>query len=235
MAELTVLQGLVVFTVFRVGFLGSARFGSGVMVARLDDGSWSSPSAIEILGGGFGGLIGVEMTDFVFVLNDTYAVRTFSQCGSALLSANLSTAFGPVGRSVEVAGGASTKGAAATFAYSKTKGIYAGVSLEGAIMIERRGANRKLYKQKVKASQVLTGAVAPPPEVKPLMDILALNVFHPKLETPPLSREMPPDGTAEAPENQVSELPTEISQPVYELDAGPAPTPPTPRAIQSEA
>lgn len=219
------------------------------MLARLDDGSWSPPSAITIFGAGFGGLIGVEMTDFVFVLNDPHAVRTFSQCGSALLSANLSTALGPVGRSVEVGGGASARGAAATFAYSKSKGVYGGMSLEGAILIERRHANRKLYKQKVKASQVLTGAVAPPPELKPLMDILALDVFHPKLDTPTPSREMPPDDTVELPaegEHQVSELHTEPSQPVYELDAGPAPTPatpatpvtpptpPMPRAIQPE-
>lgn len=205
------------------------------MLARLDDSSWSPPSAITIFGVGFGGLIGVEMTDFVFVLNDPHAVRTFSQCGSALLSANLSTALGPVGRSAEVGGGVSAKGAAATFAYSKSKGLYGGVSLEGAVLIERRHANQKLYKQKVKASQVLTGAVVPPPEVKSLMDILALDVFHPKLNTPTLSREMPPYDTVELPatgEHQVSELHTEPSQPVYELDA--APTPPTPRIIQPE-
>lgn len=201
------------------------------MVARLDNGSWSPPSAITILGVGFGSLIGVEMTDFVFVLNDAYAVRTFSQCGSATLSANLSTALGPVGTSIELAGGASAKGAAAMFTFSKTKGLYAGVSFEGAVLIERRGANRKLYKQKIKATQVLTGTVAPPPEVKPLMDILALDVFHPKVDMQPVLGEIPredlPDGTVELPaaENQVSELHTEPSHPVYELDAGPSPAP----------
>ena len=68
-------KGLAVLTVLKAGFLGSGRFGSGVVVARLADGSWSAPSAIVTGGGGFGGQIGFELTDFVFILNDAAAVR----------------------------------------------------------------------------------------------------------------------------------------------------------------
>ncbi|KAF9698038.1 hypothetical protein EKO04_004430 [Ascochyta lentis] len=121
-------KGLAILTVFKAGFLGTARFGSGVVVARLADGSWSAPSAIGTIGGGFGGQIGFELTDFVFILNDASAVRTFAQAGSLTLGGNVSIAAGPVGRNAEAAGVASLKGVAGVFSYSKTKGLFAGVS-----------------------------------------------------------------------------------------------------------
>jgi hypothetical protein len=94
-------QGLAVITVFKAGFLGSGRFGSGIVVARLSDGTWSAPSAIGTIGGGFGGQIGFELTDFVFILNDYNAVKTFSQAASVTLGGNVSIAAGPVGRNAE--------------------------------------------------------------------------------------------------------------------------------------
>ena len=60
-------------------------------------------------GGGFGGQIGFELTDFVFILNDRHAVRTFSQQGSITLGGNVSLAAGPVGRNAEAAGAASLR------------------------------------------------------------------------------------------------------------------------------
>ena len=161
----------------KAGFLGSARFGSGVIVARLPDGTWSAPSAIGSLGAGFGGQIGFEVTDFVFVLNDSAAVRTFSQAGSLTLGGNVSIAAGPVGRNAEAAGAASLKGVAGVFAYSKTKGLFAGVSLEGSGFIERRDANEKMYGQRLTASQLLSGFVPVPPAAEPLMQILNSRAF----------------------------------------------------------
>ncbi|KGQ09179.1 SH3 domain-containing protein [Beauveria bassiana D1-5] len=138
-------KGLAIITVLKAGFLGSGRFGSGLVVARLPDGSWSAPSAIATAGAGFGGQIGFELTDFVFILNDANAVKTFAQAGSLTLGGNVSLAAGPVGRNAEAAGAASLKSVAGIFSYSKTKGLFAGVSLEGSAIIERRDANEKLY------------------------------------------------------------------------------------------
>ncbi|KAI5287933.1 Protein ysc84, partial [Ascosphaera atra] len=84
--------GLAILTVVKAGFLGSARFGSGIIVSRLRDGGWSAPSAIATVGGGFGGQIGLELTDFVFILNDYAAVRTFARAGSITLGGNVSLA-----------------------------------------------------------------------------------------------------------------------------------------------
>lgn len=170
-------KGLAVITVFKAGFLGSGRFGNGIVVARLDDGTWSAPSAIATAGAGFGGQIGFELTDFVFILNDKNAVRTFSQAGSLTLGGNVSIAAGPVGRNAEAAGAASLKGVAGVFAYSKTKGLFAGVSLEGSAIIERRDANEKMYGSRVKAADLLMGSVRPPPQAQPLMTVLNSRVF----------------------------------------------------------
>ncbi|OTB09638.1 hypothetical protein M426DRAFT_6902 [Hypoxylon sp. CI-4A] len=170
-------KGLAILTVIKAGFLGSARFGSGLVVARLPDGSWSAPSAIITAGGGFGGQIGFELTDFVFILNDSHAVKTFSQQGSITLGGNVSIAAGPVGRNAEAAGAASLKGVAGIFSYSKTKGLFAGVSLEGSAIVERRDANEKLYGQRWTAAQLLTGSVRPPSQAAPLMSVLNSRVF----------------------------------------------------------
>lgn len=170
-------QGLAVLTVFKAGFLGTARFGSGIVVARLADGTWSAPSALATGGGGFGGQIGFELTDFVFILNNAAAVRTFSQQGSLTLGGNVSIAAGPVGRNAEAAGAASLKGVAGVFAYSKTKGLFAGVSLEGSVLIERRDANEKLYNSRITAKQLLAGGVRPPPSAEPLMRVLNSRIF----------------------------------------------------------
>jgi hypothetical protein len=82
-----------------------------------------------------------------------------------------------VGRNAEAAGAASLKGVAGIFSYSKTKGLFAGVSLEGSAIIERRDANEKLYGTRFTAAQLLTGSVRPPPAAQPLMSILNSRIF----------------------------------------------------------
>ncbi|KFZ13339.1 hypothetical protein V502_06668 [Pseudogymnoascus sp. VKM F-4520 (FW-2644)] len=170
-------KGLAIITVLKAGFLGSARYGNGIVVARLSDGTWSAPSAIGLGGAGFGGQIGFELTDFVFVLNDASAVKAFSQQGSLTLGGNVSLAAGPIGRNAEAAGAASLRGVAGVFSYSKTKGLFAGVSLEGSAIVERRDANEKLYGQRFTAAQLMEGSVRPPPAAQPLMQVLNSRVF----------------------------------------------------------
>ena len=110
-------------------------------------------------------------------MNDAAAVRTFSQKGSLTLGGNVSIAAGPVGRNAEAAGAASLKGVAGVFSYSKTKGLFAGVSLEGSVLIERRDANEKLYNSRITARQLLEGGVRPPPAAEPLMRVLNSRAF----------------------------------------------------------
>jgi len=178
--KISVLQhakGLVVLSVLKGGFLFSGRVGSGLVIARLPDGSWSAPSAIGTAGIGVGGQIGGELTDFVMILNNRAAVESFAQLGSVTLGGNISVAAGPIGRNAEAAGTASLKNVAAIFSYSKTKGLFAGVSLEGSVMIERRDANSKFYNQKVTAKQLLTGRVPAPPGADLLYRVLNSRAF----------------------------------------------------------
>ena len=175
----------------KAGFLGSGRLGSGIVVARLSDGSWSAPSALATAGGGFGGQIGFELTDFVFILNDSAAVRAFSQAASVTLGGNVSIAAGPVGRNAEASGAASMKGVAGVFSYSKTKGLFAGVSLEGSVLIERRDANEKMYGGRITARQLLEGGVRPPPAADPLMRVLNTRVFSGNANNDAMYNDMP--------------------------------------------
>uniref|UniRef100_V5ER89 SH3 domain-containing protein n=1 Tax=Kalmanozyma brasiliensis (strain GHG001) TaxID=1365824 RepID=V5ER89_KALBG len=158
-------KGFAIFTVFRIGFLLSARAGSGVVVAKADDGRWSAPAAIGIggLGGGFNA--GAEVTDFLIVLNSKSAVRSFMATGSLQLGGNMSVAVGPLGRSAEASGSVNTKGrVAAMFSYSKSKGLYGGISVEGTVLVNREDANVKAYGQYAKnPKQILSGAVDRPP------------------------------------------------------------------------
>ncbi|KAJ5775554.1 uncharacterized protein N7511_000565 [Penicillium nucicola] len=170
-------KGIAIFTALRAGFLGSARFGSGLIVARLPDGSWSAPSAMGMGGVGAGGQFGMELTDFVFVLTTDLAVKTFMQAGSLTLGGNLSVAFGPIGRSAEAGGVLGAKGGAGVFAYSKTRGLYGGVTVEGGFIAERPRANKKFYGRKVRAVELLTGLVPLPTEAGVLMDVLNGNFF----------------------------------------------------------
>ncbi|ODV89211.1 hypothetical protein CANCADRAFT_18111, partial [Tortispora caseinolytica NRRL Y-17796] len=175
-------KGLAILTVLKAGFLFSGRAGSGVVVARLPDGSWSGPSAIVTAGAGVGGQIGAELTDFVMILNSRQAVETFAQLGSVTLGGNISIAAGPLGRNVEADGTASLKSVAAIFSYSKTKGLFAGVSLEGSVIAERRDANRKFYGPNATAAKILSGQLEAPPGADPLLHMLESRIFSPDLD-----------------------------------------------------
>ncbi|KAI7905953.1 uncharacterized protein BX663DRAFT_428841 [Cokeromyces recurvatus] len=168
-------KGLAIFTVLKAGFLFSGRAGSGLVVAKLPDGRWSAPSAIITGGMGFGGQIGAELTDFIMVLNTSAAVRTFMHHGSITLGGNISVAAGPIGRNAEASGTASIKNIAAVYSYSKTRGLFAGVSLEGSVIIERFDANKKMYGGKVQTRDLLNGTIPPPAAADPLYRALELK------------------------------------------------------------
>ncbi|KAJ7693688.1 hypothetical protein B0H17DRAFT_1059529 [Mycena rosella] len=158
-------KGFAIFTILKAGFLFSARAGTGIVIAKLADGTWSSPSAIGTAGLGVGGQLGAEMTDFLIVLNSRSAVRSFMASGSLTLGGNMSLA-GPLGgRTGEAIGSLNTSGkVAAMYSYSKTRGLLA-ASLSrcaGSVIVERQDANVQAYGSQVTAKLLLGGAVDPP-------------------------------------------------------------------------
>ncbi|CAG8533960.1 15814_t:CDS:2 [Acaulospora morrowiae] len=152
--------GLAIFTVIKAGFFWSGRVGSGLVVAKLDDGTWSPPSCINIGGVGFGPQIGADVTDFIIILNTKEAVKAFCHGENLTLGGSLSVTAGPVAIGGEVSG--SVYEAAALYSYSKSKGLFAGVSLEGTIIIERKDANKLFYGNPVSAEDILSGKVERP-------------------------------------------------------------------------
>ncbi|KAH9053187.1 DUF500-domain-containing protein [Lactarius vividus] len=172
--------GFAIFTIFKAGFLFSARGGGGIVIARLDDGSWSAPSAIGLAGVGVGGQAGAEMTDFLIVLNSRSAVRSFMAAGSLTLGGNMSLAVGPLGRNGEASTALSTSGkVAAMYSYSKTRGLFGGVSVEGSVIVERQDANAQAYRSDVSAKQILSGSVTPPEWAQPLIRTLESRTSTP--------------------------------------------------------
>ncbi|KAG1834621.1 hypothetical protein DFJ58DRAFT_821350 [Suillus subalutaceus] len=166
-------KGFAIFTVFKAGFLFSARAGTGIVIAKLDDGSWSAPSAIGSAGVGIGGQLGAEMTDFLIILNSTSAVRSFMSAGNLTLGGNISVAVGPLGRNGEAIGSVNSSGkVAAMYSYSKTRGLFGGVSIEGSVIVERQDANTLAYKQDVTAKMLLSGAFPCPEWALPLVKTL---------------------------------------------------------------
>lgn len=155
-------RGLAIFQVIKAGFVFSGKAGSGIVLARLPDGSWSAPSCIGTAGVGWGLQIGADITDFVIVLNSEEAVRAFSMGGNVTIGGNVSASAGPIGTGGAVQ--ASLASPAPMFSYSKSKGLFAGLSLEGTVLIERKDANRDFYGSDVPAKDILSGRV-PPPEV----------------------------------------------------------------------
>ncbi|KAL4980296.1 hypothetical protein BDW66DRAFT_147726 [Aspergillus desertorum] len=174
-------KGLAIFSVFEVGMMRSLRFGSGLVVASLFNGTWSAPSAITIGKLTAKGQFGMELTAFVYVLNSDKAVEKFSQAKSITLGQDVSIAVGPFGRSAELAGGSCE---ADIFAYCKTRSVFGGSTLEGATIGERIDANRKMYQKTVTTRQLLRGEVALPPETYGLMKILHSTWLRPVARRP---------------------------------------------------
>lgn len=160
-------KGLAFLTVLKAGFIFSGQGGWGVVVAKTGKG-WSGPSAIGTGGAGFGFQIGAQVTDFILVLNSPEAVSAFARGANIAIGADLSAAAGPVGRSV----GADVMPVAAVYTYSRSQGLFAGISLEGTVIAARNDANKEYYGRDVTPEEILSGKVQAPAGAAPLQAAL---------------------------------------------------------------
>lgn len=178
-------KGLAIFTTFRTGLHISGAGGSGVVVARLPDGSWSPPAGflVHTLGAGF--MIGLDIYDCVCVLNTQSAVDAFARRARVSLGGELAVVAGPVGAGggLETAlggGGKSTSdgnggkdgsgsGTSSSsggqknkpvWSYMKSRGFYAGVQADGTVIIPRPDANAAFYgEREISVERILKGQV----------------------------------------------------------------------------
>jgi SH3 domain-containing YSC84-like protein 1 len=161
-------KGLAIITVTKGGFVFTGRGGTGIVVARTDKG-WSGPSAIGAGGMGFGFQAGGQVSELVIVLNTPDAVVAFAKGGNFTFGGALSLATGPVGRDLE---GSMALGAV-MYTYSRSQGLFAGVSLEGTVIGTRDEANAEFYGKPVQARDILSGSIEPPAGAQKLLKFLS--------------------------------------------------------------
>ncbi|XP_055806541.1 uncharacterized protein LOC129875135 isoform X1 [Solanum dulcamara] len=167
-------RGLAILTVVKVGVMVTYNIGTGLVIARREDGSWSPPSAISSFGVGWGAQAGGELTDFIIVLRTTDAVKTFGGDAHLSVGAGVSAAAGIIGRTAEADLRAGTGGYAACCTYSCSKGAFVGCSLQGSIVTTRTRENSRFYgSQSMKASEILLGSLPRPPAAAALYRALA--------------------------------------------------------------
>lgn len=151
------------------GFGG--RHGKGLIAKRIGRNQWGTPSFIDVSGGSFGLQIGVSKTDLVLFFTDEDAVKELMDDKGLKLGADAAVAAGPVGRTAEV--GTNITFDEPIYSYSRSKGLFAGISLEGAVMNVNDSANEKVYGKGVTGTDILiNGTVAPQPVVRPFLDAL---------------------------------------------------------------
>jgi lipid-binding SYLF domain-containing protein len=126
----------------RAAFGLGARRGKGVLVVRQDDNSWSNPAFITLTGGSVGWQVGAESADVILVFKTRKGVDGIAN-GKLTLGANASVAAGPVGRHTAVATDITFE--AEVYSYSRSRGLFAGVALEGAGVTMDRKANARFY------------------------------------------------------------------------------------------
>lgn len=182
-------RGIAFIRIAKIGFGFSLKAGTGIVVARLGESldSWSAPCAIGTAGVGMGFQWGAELTDFMIVLNTQEAVEAFASGNQVSLGGNVGIAVGPVGRNAGLSGnihggdlaqrneaGEKPKvQVAPCYAYSHSKGLFIGISLEGAVIKPRNDVNSKFYGPEQDPRLILSGSTPPPALAEPLYDLLA--------------------------------------------------------------
>ena len=170
---------IVLPSVLKAAFIVGGSYGRGVMTCRGGEnftGAWGAPTMMALEGGSFGLQIGGEATDFVLLLmNDRAAKGVLSS--KVKLGGDASVAAGPVGRTTSAATDATMR--AEILSYSRARGVFAGISLEGSTLRPDNDANKKLYGKEIKADEiVLKHAVKAPTSAHQLL--ASLNKKSPR-------------------------------------------------------
>src|SRR6267378_3292585 len=165
---------IIVFpSVLKAAFVIGGSYGRGAMTCRSGEhftGPWSAPTMMALEGGSVGLQLGGQATDFVLlVMNPRGAKAILSS--KVKLGANASAAAGPKGRDAEAATDVTMR--AEVLTYSRARGLFAGISLEGSTVRPDNGGNERLYGKKISAQDIVRkGAVAVPPSGQQMIALL---------------------------------------------------------------
>jgi len=183
--------------VVKAGLVVGGRFGRGLVSVRTANGTWSNPSFITIAGGSFGFQAGVQSTDVVLVFSTARGVDSIVH-GKFTLGANASVAAGPVGRTAEASTDEHLK--AEIYSYSRARGLFAGVALDGASLAIDDRSNEAIYGRDTTPRAIFEGRVNPPPV--PVVDFRdRLEEYSASRRYHPRDRDMAPPQAQPAPSN----------------------------------
>jgi len=159
----------VVPSMLKGGFIVAAKYGRGLASCRTSKG-WSAPAFFAVEGGSVGFQIGGQAVDLVMLIMNKDGMQHLLSSKFAL-GADASVAAGPVGRHAE--GNTDWKMRAEVLTYSRARGVFAGVSLNGAVIKQDKNSTREFYGHFVTSKAALTGEVDPPAAANPFLTTLA--------------------------------------------------------------
>ncbi len=149
-------------------FVVGADYGRGFATCRSGQ-SWSGPAAVRMGGGSFGAQLGVESTDVVMLVMNQLGMDRLAG-DKFTIGADVSAAIGPVGRTASANTDASIR--AEILSYSRAKGVFAGIALDGTTITPDHPEDRKLYGREVKNGEVIRGEVKAPDAGTALTSVL---------------------------------------------------------------
>jgi len=177
---------IVLPSVVKVAFILSGNYGRGAMTCRTGEhftGPWSAPTMMRLEGGGLGLQIGGQATDFVLLVMNPRGAESILK-SEVKLGADAAAAAGPKGRDASAATDATLR--AEILTYSRSRGLFAGISLEGSTLRQDSGANQKVYGREIEARDIIRkGGVPVPPSGQQLVALL--NKKSPKNLSDPKS------------------------------------------------
>ncbi len=225
-AMLGAAQGIAIFPgMIKGGFILGVNFGRGVLLVRRNDGSWSPPAMVTMGGGSLGFQAGVQAADMVLVFATPRSLEGMLRGEKVTLGADANVALGPIGRSANA--GTDARLGAEIYSYARSRGLFLGVSLNGASLSLDQNANAMLYGRAGVTPADIYGAqgLAYHPEVAALINDVTMRARPPQVPVPggPMPQPMPAGAVPVQPPAAVQQIPQPA--PVQQVAAPPQPVP----------
>ncbi|WP_260706906.1 lipid-binding SYLF domain-containing protein [Edaphobacter flagellatus] len=162
----------------KAAFVLGAQYGQGVVTCRTPRG-WSAPVFVQLAGGSFGFQIGVQGTDLIIIAMNDRGLQDMLK-NKFKIGADAAAAAGPVGRNAQA--GTDWKMNAELLTYSRSKGLFAGIDLDGSVLSQNQDDTRVMYGDAVPYETILKGNQATPDEARPFVRTVAKYFIEAKAE-----------------------------------------------------
>ncbi len=151
---LQISRGIIIVPkMINAGFVLAGKRGRGVAMVKNEDGSWSDPVFVTITGGGVGFQAGIQSVDLVLIFKHKETLEDIGE-GTFTLGGDISATAGPIGRNSTAT--TDYKFEAEVYSYSKSKGLFAGISLTGSAITVDNTANEKYYGEQLSVSEIFS-------------------------------------------------------------------------------